>query len=448
MLEDLTRERARKLKELKTLGVNPYPARTKRTYSLKVVLDKWASLERAKKSLSLVGRVRARRDQGGIIFLDLDDGTGLLQAVINKTEFRDFEPWREKLETGDFIEVQGRLFRTKRGEKSIGVKALKLLTKSLKPLPSRWFGLKDTEERFRKRYLDVIFNPEVKETILARSELIREMREFLWAEGFIEVETPMLQPIPGGAMARPFKTHHNALDVDFYLRIAPELYLKRLLVAGFNQVFEIGRVFRNEGIDREHNPEFTMLELYASYRDGEWMIKFTEKLLRPFLKVNWLRMAYKQALDKYAKKKIDYLDLPGAKLDELFKREVRPHLQKPTILYDYPKSISPLAKSRDDEPRLTERFQFIIEGMEIANGWSELNDPLDQRERMEDQERRYRRGEEASRMDEEFLEALEYGMPPAAGLGVGIDRLVALVTGRPSIKESITFPTLRPKTKK
>ncbi len=445
MLEDLTREKGKKLKELRTLGVNPYPARTKRDFSLKAVLDNWHSLEQAAKSISLVGRIRARRDQGGIIFLDLDDGSSSLQAVINKANFREFEFWRELIETGDFIEVRGRLFKTKRGEKSIEVRGLKLLTKTLRPLPNRWFGLKDTEERFRKRYLDIIFNPEVKETIEKRSKLIREMREFLWADGFMEVETPMLQPIPGGALARPFRTHHNALDVDFYLRIAPELYLKRLLVAGFNKIFEIGRVFRNEGIDREHNPEFTMLELYAAYKDGEWMIKFTERLLRPFIKVKWQRMSYKAALAKHTKKKLDLLNMEGGKLDELFKKEVGPKLIKPVIIYDYPKSISPLAKSKDDEPRLTERFQFIIEGMEIANGFSELNDPLDQRERMEDQERRYRRGEEASRMDEEFLEALEYGMPPAAGLGVGIDRLVAIVSGRPSIKESIIFPTLRPK---
>ena len=445
MLEDLTRERGKKLKELRTLGVNPYPARTKRNFSLKEALDNWGSLERAAKLLYLVGRIRARRDQGGIIFLDLDDGSASLQAVISKANFREFDSWRERIDVGDFIEVRGRLFKTKRGEKSVEVRGLKLLTKTLRPLPNRWFGLKDTEERFRKRYLDIIFNPEVKGTIEKRSELIREMREFLWAEGFMEVETPMLQPIPGGALARPFQTHHNALDADFYLRIAPELYLKRLLVAGFNKIFEIGRVFRNEGIDREHNPEFTMLELYAAYCDGEWMIKFTEHLLQPFLKVKWQRMTYKEALAKYAKKKVDFLNLEGVKLDELFKREVRSKLIKPVIIYDYPKSISPLAKSKDDEPRLTERFQFIIEGMEIANGFSELNDPLDQRERMEDQERRYRRGEEAGRMDEEFLEALEYGMPPSAGLGVGIDRLVAIVSGRPSIKESIIFPTLRPK---
>jgi len=306
---------------------------------------------------------------------------------------------------------------------------------------------KDEEERLRKRYIDILLDPDLRRTFEKRSEYIRKLRELLWEEGFIEVETPILQPIPGGALARPFETKHNALGQNFYLRIAPELYLKRLLVGGFNKIFEIGRVFRSEGMDREHNPEFTMLELYWTYADYRDMIGLTKKILKPIVKGKWAEVSYIDAVKKYAgKSEAEIRRMKGGPLDELFKKQVRPKLVKPTIVYGLPKSLSPLAKSVEGDEEITERFQFIIDGMEIANGFSELNDPIDQRERMEEQEKMYRGGdEEASRMDEDFLEALEYGMPTAAGLGVGIDRVAALYAGKKSIKDVIIFPTLRNK---
>ncbi|NCO15549.1 MAG: lysine--tRNA ligase, partial [Parcubacteria group bacterium] len=314
----------------------------------------------------------------------------------------------------------------------------------LRPLPTQWYGLKDVEERYRKRYLDLILNPEVKEKIISRSKIIETLRQDLAKEGFIEVETPMLQPLPGGALARPFITHHNALNCDFYLRVAPELYLKRLLVAGFEKIYEIGRDFRNEGIDRDHNPEFTMFELYWAYQDWEGLMKFTEKLLKKFIPGKWEKITFEAALKKYAKK--DIKKLRPEEIDEIFKKEVRPKIIKPTFVTHYPKFLSPFAKPVEDNPDLTERFQLIVDGMEIVNGFSELNDPVDQRQRMEEQERKYRAGnQEASRLDEDFLEALEYGMPPAAGWGVGIDRLAALVTKSHNVKEIIAFPTLKPR---
>ena len=443
MLNEIRQDRLKKLKKLKEAGVNPYPANVPKRTEIEIALGDFGKLMRSGKAVYLAGRIMSLRDQGGLLFIDINDGSASIQVFVNKKEVGQFSLWKETLDIGDFIGVKGVLFKTKRGEQSIKAGKINMLVKSLNPLPDSWFGLKDVEERFRKRYLDLILNKEVKEAFEVRSMLIRQMREFLWKEGFIEVETPILQPIPGGALARPFKTHHNALGEDFYLRIAPELYLKRLLVGGFNKIFEIGRTFRNEGIDREHNPEFTMLELYWAYEDYEGMIKLTEKLLKPFIKGPWKRVKYADAFKQYAK-----MDVSKVKnkddIDEIFKKKVRPYLQSPTILIDQPKAISPLSKSKENDPEITERFHFIVGSMEVANGFSELNDPIDQRERMEHQEKLFRKGnEEASRMDEDFVEALEYGMPPAAGLGVGIDRIVALATKRHSLKEAILFPTLK-----
>jgi len=448
-MTDIVKEKKKKLEAIRAKGINPYPARGFKKIAIGEAIQRFGQLERSKKITALGGRIMSLRDQGGIFFVDLDDGTGRIQGLAAKKQLRDFAFWKSNLDIGDFIEVRGKLFKTKRGEKTIEIRSLGILAKSLRPLPTTWFGLKDREERFRRRYLDIIFNPEVKEGIRQRSAIIRQLREFLWRENFMEVETPILQPLPGGALARPFITHHNALNQDFYLRIAPELYLKRLLVAGFNKIFEIGRVFRNEGIDRDHNPEFTMLELYWAYQDYQGLIRFTQKLLKPFMGSRWQKLTYLEAVKKYGGKKASRIEkMESFALDEVFKKEVRPKIIKPTIVVDYPKSISPLAKSKEDNPRLTERFQFFVDGMELVNGFTELNDPLDQRERMEAQEKLYRRGnKEASRLDEDFLEALEYGMPPAAGLGLGIDRLTAWVTGRPSIKEVIVFPTLRQRRK-
>ncbi len=465
MLEDIIKERQKKLKSLIKAGIDSYPARVKRTIYIGEAVKNFAKLSRFKKQIFIVGRIRGLRDQGNLIFIDLKDESGKIQGVLKKDNLLNFKTLKQNLDIGDFLNVGGTIFKTIKGEKSIEVKTADIIVKSLRPLPSQWHGLKDIEERYRKRYLDLILNPEVKQRIESRSKIIQIIRDNLLKEGFLEVETPILQPLAGGALARPFITHHNALNCDFYLRIAPELYLKRLLIAGFEKIFEIGKVFRNEGIDRNHNPEFSMLELYWAYQDWEDLMKFTEKLLKgvivnlgksdvpiinvnfgtsDFLKLKWQKITFEAALKKYAKKSLK--KLKPKKIDEVFKKEVLPKIVKPTFITHYPKTISPLAKSCRDNPELTERFQLVADGMEIVNGFSELNDPLDQRERMEEQEKRYRAGDkEASRLDEDFLEALEYGMPPAVGLGIGIDRLVALATKSHNIKETIIFPTLKPK---
>lgn len=444
MLEDIIKERKKKLNNLLRSGINPYPARVKRTVSVAEALKNFTDLSRSRKQIFVAGRIMALRDQGNLIFIDLKDESGKIQAVLKKDNLLNFKILKQNLDIGDFLQVAGPLFKTQKGEKSIEAKSVQIIVKSLRPLPTQWYGLKDVEERYRKRYLDLILNPGIKEKVIIRSQTIETLRQNLTKEGFMEVETPILQPLPGGALARPFITHHNALNCDFYLRIAPELYLKRLLVAGFEKIFEIGRVFRNEGIDAEHNPEFTILELYWAYQDYEGLMRFTEKLLKKFIPGRWQKISYQEAVKKYAKKDIE--KLRADEIDEVFKKEVRPKIIKPTFVVCHPKTISPLAKSCEDDSNFTERFQLIAGGMEIVNGFSELNDPLDQRHRMEEQEKMYRAGnQEASRLDEDFLEALEYGMPPAAGLGIGIDRLIALITKTHNIKETIIFPTLKPK---
>ena len=444
MLEDIIRERQKKLKNLLKEDINPYPAKIKRTILISEALKDFNKLSSSKKQLFLAGRIKALRDQGNLIFIDLQDESAKIQAVLKADNLNNFKILKQNLDVGDFLSVSGPLFKTQKGEKSIEAKTAQIIAKTLRPLPSQWHGLKDVEERYRKRYLDLILNPEVKQRIESRSKIIQTIRDNLSKEGFLEVETPILQPLAGGALARPFITHHNALNCDFYLRIAPELFLKRLLIAGFEKTFEIGRVFRNEGIDRDHNPEFTMFELYWAYQDWEGLMKFTEKLLKKFIGGKWEKITFEAALKKYAKK--DIKKLRPEEIDEIFKKEVRSKLIKPTFVTHYPKFLSPFAKPVEDNPDLTERFQLIVDGMEIVNGFSELNDPIDQRQRMEEQERKYRSGnQEASRLDEDFLEALEYGMPPAAGWGIGIDRLVALVTKSHNIKEVIAFPTLKPK---
>ncbi len=444
MLEDIIGERKRVRTELAARDAEPYPATIKRTATVAEILKAFSSLEKSQKQVSAVGRITALRNQGNILFLDIADGTGGIQVLVRKNETEDFTLSKESLHFGDFVEVRGTVLKTKRKEKSIAAKRLRIIAKSIRPTPTTWYGLKDVEERFRKRYLDILLNPDVKEKFVRRSHIIRKIREVLWAEGFDEVETPILQQIPGGALARPFSTHHNALDTDFYLRIAPELYLKRLLVGGYEKIFEIGRVFRNEGIDHDHNPEFTMLELYWAYQDYKGLMQFVRKLLKPYIPGKWPTITFAEACKKYGKK--DFTSIPSDKLDEFFKKEVRPKLIKPVFVIDYPKDVMPLAKYKKDDPQLTESFQLIMDGVEIVKGFSEMNDPVAQREQMEEQERRYRAGnKEASRLDEEYLEALEYGMPPAAGLGIGIDRLIALATKTHNIKEIIIFPTLRPK---
>lgn len=461
MLEEIIKERLKKRDNLIKAGYRPYPSKIKRKHLIGDVTRRFFFLSLLKRVVTVAGRITGMRVQGGVMFLDLKDASGKIQAVLNKKTVKDFNLLKDNLDLGDFAEVSGTLFKTKKGEKSIKVKELTIVAKSLRPMPSEWYGLKDVEERYRKRYLDLILNEEIKEKLVSRSKIVQTLRNILEKDGFLEVETPILQPIPGGATARPFKTHHNALDVDFYLRIAPELYLKRLLVGGMEKIFEIGRDFRNEGMDRDHNPEFTMLELYWAYQDygglmqalKNWLIRLADELGIKEIEFNdkkinlhgqWETLTYEEAIRKYSGKNLK--DLNVEEIDEVFKKTARPNLINPTFVTRYPKSISPLAKSCQDNPEFTERFQLIIAGTELVNGFSELNDPEDQRKRMEEQEKMHRAGNlEASRLDEDFLEALEYGMPPAAGLGIGIDRLAALLTDTHSVKDIIIFPTLRPK---
>ena len=438
MLSDIIQER------LKKRRTNYYPAKTKRTCLIGRILGNFEELLKKQKSFWVAGRLIGLRVQGGLMFWDIQDATGKIQVVAKQDNLKNFSELKDNVDIGDFIETSGILFVTNRGEKSVEAKRARIIVKSIRPLPSVWHGLKDVEERFRKRYLDFLLNPQVKENIIQRLKIIESIRGALRKEGFLEVETPILQAVPGGAMARPFITHHNALDVDFYLRVAPELYLKRLLVGGFEKIFEIGRNFRNEGIDRDHNPEFTMLELYWAYQDYRGLMKFVQKLLKKWIPGEWETTTFKEVVKKISDK--DCGEIDSSQLDDFFKKEIRPKITKPTFVIEYPETIMPLAKLKEKEPSLTESFQLIVNGVEIVKGFSELNDPVVQRSQMEKQEKEFRAGkEEASRLDEDFLEAMEYGMPPAAGLGLGIDRLAALVTGAHSIKEIIAFPTLKPK---
>jgi len=441
-LNEIRKIRIQKLENLKKAGINPYPAKVLRTHTNKEAIDGFKKL--ANKNIILVGRVRSIREHGGSTFCNIEDGSarlatgGQIQIYLKKdiVKEKEYKLFIENADIGDFVEVTGKLFSTKKGEKTLLVSKWKILAKSLLPLPSEWYGLEDVEERFRKRYLDLILNKETKEKFVKRSEIITKIRKFLDTNGFLEVETPMLQTMAGGTIARPFKTHLNALDVDLYLRIAPELYLKRLLVGGFEKVYELGRNFRNEGMDREHNPEFTMLEFYAAYWDYNQMMDFTEKLLKSIDNKIFKEKFKKIEYDKIVKKGDD--------------KEAFAKIKEPTFVIHHPIEISPLAKKLDGknpaERGKVARFQLIVNGLEIANGWSEINSPLDQAERFKAQEAERKKGsDEAHQYDKDFIEALEYGMPPAAGIGIGIDRLVVLLTNSKTLREIILFPTMRPK---
>jgi lysyl-tRNA synthetase class 2 len=483
--KEIKKIRLRKLEAIEHAGILPYPLKTKRTHTILEALKNFSELSAKKEEIVIVGRIRSQRVHGGSTFIHLQDGTGKIQAFFRRDRLgeRGYKFFLDNFDIGDFIEIRGILFTTKRGEKTLEVGDFKMLAKSLLPLPEKWHGLKDVEERFRKRYLDLIFNPEVKKKFEVRSKIIKEIRLFLEEEGFLEVETPILQPIYGGAKARPFKTHHNALDIDLYLRIAPELYLKRLLVGGFEKVYEIGRVFRNEGIDRQHNPDFTVLEFYWAYADYKGLMKLTERMFKTLLKKvigkleveydrkaidfkpPWPRVEFYQIFRKYTKidleeihpdalkKKAEGLGLkiePGEGLsevaDKIYKKFCRPKIWQPTFIIHHPRGAFPLAKSQPKDKDKLANFQLVVGGWELINAFSELNDPVEQRRRFKEQEKAYREGfGEAQRMDEDFLEALEYGMPPAAGFGLGIDRLVALLTNSHSLREVILFPLMRPK---
>ncbi len=483
-LEDIRNERLKKLERLRSSGIDPYPAAARRGQPIGGVLEKFSALARAKKKVAVAGRITAIREHGGSTFVDVRDGDGKLQAYCKEDTLGDaYRLFLETADIGDFAGFEGTLFKTKKGEATLEVKSWTMLAKSLRPLPEKWHGLTDVEERFRKRYLDLVMNEDARSRLVRRSELVVFLRSLFEKEGFLEVETPMLHPIPGGALARPFVTHHNALDADFYLRIAPELYLKRLLAGGFEKVFEVGKNFRNEGIDADHSPEFTMLECYAAYWDEEAMMDFVEKVFSALVKRFGAKAGFeyqgqKIVLGAGAFKRVAFADMlsrfaqvveyeretkeslatrarqlgievgagesKGKIADAIYKKACRPRLVQPTFVVNHPLDISPLAKARD--AKSVRRFQLVVAGMEVMNGFAELNDPVEQRARLEAQEAERKSGEdEAHRIDEEFIEMLEYGMPPAAGLGIGVDRIAMLLTDAKNVREVVLFPTLKPK---
>ncbi|MDP3727227.1 MAG: lysine--tRNA ligase [bacterium] len=485
-LEDIRRDRLEKLKRYEAAGLDPYPASVRRNFLIGGVSKRFASLLKAKRRVRIAGRLRAWREHGGVTFGELEDVSGMIQLAFDKHELGEtYGRAQETVDIGDFLEVIGVPFKTKRGEPTIRVAEWRIIAKSLLPLPEKWHGLRDVEERFRKRYLDLLMNPEVRERFSRRSAIIRAIREFLDGEGFLEVETPILQHVPGGALAKPFKTRHNALGIDLYLRIAPELYLKELLVGGMEKVYELGKSFRNEGIDVTHNPEFTTVEWYAAYWDEEDMMACVERFFAAILKrlgvkggkvsfdgktiafgKKFARLDFSDALERYAQV-IDYdrlswedlrqkaqqfgIQIPqgeskGKIADEIVKKICRPRLTNPTFIVGHPLEISPLAKKSSHDARKVRRFQLIAGGLELVNAFSELNDPRDQDHRFNEQLRiRSAGGQETHPVDSEFIEALEYGMPPAAGIGIGIDRLVMLLTDTKNIREVVLFPTLKPR---
>ncbi len=489
--------RREKLNQLRALGIDPYPAAE---YPVNHTSKSAKNSFEEGKKVILAGRLMSRRIQGKASFAELQDSEGRIQVYFNRDEICPGEDktlynevYKKLLDIGDIIGVQGELFTTKVGEKTVMVKQFDLLSKALRPLPlpkqdaegKIYDEFNDPELRYRQRYVDLVVNPSVKETFIKRTRITNSIREFLNEKGYLEVETPILQAIPGGAAARPFITHHNALDIPLYLRIANELYLKRLIVGGFDGVYEFSKDFRNEGMDRTHNPEFTIMELYVAYKDYNWMMDLTENLLEKVaidangstlatmgdkiidFKAPYPRVPIMDAIKEHTgfdisgmeeaelrevaeKLEVEVNETMGVGkiIDEIFSEKCEPHYVQPTFIIDYPKEMSPLTKEHRENPRLTERFELIINGKEIANAYSELNDPIDQRERFEDQLRLSEKGDdEAMFIDQDFLRALEYGMPPTSGIGIGMDRLVMLLTNNPSIQEVLFFPQMRPEKK-
>jgi len=488
---NIPEQRLENIKALQDKGIDPYRGRFKKASTISEIIDNF----KEGKDVQTAGRLMAVRSHGKTTFADLKDANAKVQLYIKKNDLPEEQSEVFKhLDIGDILGVKGELFKTRTGEVTIGVKDLAVLSKNLRPLPEKWHGLKDVETRFRQRYVDLIMSEDVKKIFLMRSSMITSIREFLDKEGYLEVETPMMQAIPGGATAQPFITHHHALDTKLYLRIAPELYLKKLLVGGFEKVYEVNRNFRNEGISTRHNPEFTMLEVYSAYANYEDMMNLTEQLISglakklfnsfkiPFkegtvdLTPPWKRVSMFELLQ--AKLKTDFsktdkteikkiakklnLDVEQAQtvheiMDKIFDKEIVPDLVNPTFVIDYPTDMCPLARTKEDDPLVTERFELFVGTQEVANAYTELNDPIEQRKRFEEQVAGHKEEKPAKKqkakakdekiapqVDEDFLRALEYGMPPAGGLGIGIDRLVMLFCNQESIREVILFPQLRP----
>lgn len=498
-LSELERIRRASLKQLRELGINPYPAEEYiTTASIQEILHNFDSFEG--KEVSITGRIMSRRIMGKASFAELKDASGRMQIYFNREEICPDEDktmyntvFKKLLDMGDIIGIKGTVFKTKVGEISIRVKVFTLLSKALRPLPvvktdaegNVHDAFSDPELRYRQRYVDLIVNDQVKETFIKRTKITNSIREFFNQQGYLEVETPVLQPIPGGAAARPFITHHNTLDMPLYLRIANELYLKRLIVGGFEAVYEFAKAFRNEGMDRTHNPEFTMVELYVAYKDYQWMMTMTEKLLEKValdsngttelqigdhqvsFKAPYARVPILEAIKVHTgfdvagmnetelRTVCKQLEIPvdesfgvGKMIDEIFGEKCEHHYIQPTFITDYPKEMSPLTKEHRSNAALTERFELMVNGKELANAYSELNDPIDQRERFESQMKLSEKGDdEAMFIDQDFLRALEYGMPPTSGIGIGIDRLVMFMTNNSSIQEVLFFPQMKPEKK-
>ncbi len=483
-LSEILKVRRMKLQELQQNGKDPFRIiKYDITSNAKEILENFEGFEGAK--VSLAGRLMSKRGMGKASFCDLQDRDGKIQLYVKIDDvgadiYEDFK----KYDIGDIIGVKGTVFKTHKGEISIKTESIVLLAKSLQPLPEKWHGLKDVDLRYRQRYVDLIINPDVRKTFIVRSKILKGIRRFLDDRGFLEVDTPILNTIQGGATAKPFVTHHNALDIDLYLRIAPELYLKRLIVGGLEKVYEMGRMFRNEGMSIKHNPEFSLMEVYEAYTDYKGMMELTESLVSTIanevlgttrisyqgqnidLTPPWNRMTMREAVLKFSGVDFDEVDsdeearsiayqkkLPvkssmskGEVMSLMFEELAEEQLIQPTFIMDYPVEISPLTKRKPDRPDLVERFELFITGREMANAYSELNDPIDQKERFQMQEKKREAGDdEASMMDEDYVNALEYGMPPTGGLGIGMDRLIMLLTDSYSIRDILLFPTMKPR---